>query len=185
MRLRPRIGFERSDSPDSVIAVWTGLGRSPETSVPRRSVSLRRLAGAISCSRRSPVALLEGYHPDAVSHDSRIDAYLATLPADQRQALQRLRAQIARLAPEAVETISYGMPAFRLHGRGLVWYAGWKAHCSIYPLTDSFMEANAKALKGYRRTKGSLHFTPDSPLPEDLVERLVQERLADVESGGQ
>ena len=47
------------------------------------------------------------------------------------------------------------------------------------------MEANAKALKGYRRTKGSLHFTPDSPLPEDLVERLVQERLADVESGGQ
>jgi len=119
-----------------------------------------------------------------VSHDSRIDAYLATLPADQHEALQRLRVQITRLVPDAVETISYGMPAFTLHGRGLVWFAGWKTHCSIYPLTDSFMEANAEALKGYRRTKGSLHFTPDSPLPEELVERLVQGRLADVESGG-
>jgi uncharacterized protein YdhG (YjbR/CyaY superfamily) len=119
-----------------------------------------------------------------VSHDSRIDAYLATLPADQREALQRLRSQVARLVPNAVETISYGMPAFRLHGRGLVWYAGWKSHCSIYPLTDSFLEAHAEALKGYRRTKGSLHFTPDSPLPEDLVERLVEERLADLETGG-
>ena len=119
-----------------------------------------------------------------MSHDSRIDAYLATLPADQHEALQRLRAQITRLVPDAVETISYGMPAFTLRARGLVWYAGWKTHCSIYPLTDSFMEANAEALKGYRRTKGSLHFTPDSPLPEELVERLVQERLADVESGG-
>ena len=51
------------------------------------------------------------YHGDAVTHDSRIDAYLATLPADQREALQHLRAQVARLVPEAEETISYGMPA--------------------------------------------------------------------------
>ena len=119
-----------------------------------------------------------------MSHDSRVDAYLSALPADQHEALRRLRAQIARLVPDAIETISYGMPAFKVRGHGLLWYAGWKTHCSIYPLTDSFSEAHAEALKGYRRTKGSLHFTPDSPLPEDLVERLVQERLAHLETGG-
>ena len=118
-----------------------------------------------------------------MAHDSPIDAYLATLPADQREMLQRLRAQIARLVPDAVETISYGMPALKLHGRFLVSYAGWKAHCSIYPLTGTFLEAHADALKGYGRTKGSLHFTPKKPLPEALVDGLIRERVADLESG--
>ena len=118
-----------------------------------------------------------------MAHDSRVDAYLATLPADQREVLQDLRTQISRLVPEAVETISYGMPAFKLRGRALMWYAGWKAHCSIYPLTGTFLEAHADALKGYRRTKGSLHFRPDAPLPEALVEQMVRARLADLEGG--
>jgi uncharacterized protein YdhG (YjbR/CyaY superfamily) len=115
-------------------------------------------------------------------HDSPIDAYLANVPADQREALQRLRGQIARLVPDAVETISYGMPAFKLQGHALMWFAAWRAHCSIYPLTDSFLEAHADELKGYGRTKGSLHFTLDAPLPEDLVEQLVRARLADLSS---
>jgi uncharacterized protein YdhG (YjbR/CyaY superfamily) len=119
-----------------------------------------------------------------VADDLPIDAYLATLPADQREALQRLRAQIARLVPDAEETIGYGMPAFKLRGRAVVWFAAWKAHCSLYPLTGTFLEAHADALKGYRRTKGSLHFTPDHPLPQALVERLVRARLADLEGGG-
>jgi uncharacterized protein YdhG (YjbR/CyaY superfamily) len=119
-------------------------------------------------------------HPMA---DSPIDAYLETRPADQREALQRLRAQIAKAAPDAVETISYGMPAFKLRGRLLVSYAGWKAHCSIYPLTANFLKEHEGALKGYERTKGSLHFTPGTPLPASLVERLVRERIADLEGG--
>ena len=118
-----------------------------------------------------------------MAHESPIDAYLATLPAGQRETLQHLRAQVARLVPDAVELISYGMPAFKLHGRFLVSYAGWKAHCSIYPLTDTFLKANAEALKGYGRTKGSLHFTPEHPLPEALVERLIRARRADLEGG--
>jgi len=119
-----------------------------------------------------------------MDHDPRIDAYLAGLPVDQREALQRLRAQIARLVPDAEETISYGMPAFKHHGRAVLWFAGWKSHCTIYPLTDSFLEAHAVELKGYGRTKGSLHFTPEASLPEALVEELVRARLADVEGGG-
>jgi uncharacterized protein YdhG (YjbR/CyaY superfamily) len=118
-----------------------------------------------------------------MAKDARIDAYLASLPKDQREVLQRLRAQIARLLPGASETISYGMPAFALDGRAIVWYAGWKKHCTIYPLTDSFLKTHAHELEGYGRTKGSLHFTPQQPLPDALVEQLVRDRLADVEAG--
>jgi uncharacterized protein YdhG (YjbR/CyaY superfamily) len=114
---------------------------------------------------------------------SPIDAYLATRPPDQRAALQRLRAQVVRLVPDAVETISYGMPAFTHDGRPFLWYAGWKTHCSVYPLTGAFLEAHRDELEGYRRTKGSLHFTPEVPLPDTLVEDLVRERLADMAGG--
>ena len=126
--------------------------------------------------------------PDQLRHERRppatIDEYLAKVPAVQRDVLQRLRELIRRLAPQATETIGYGMPGFKLDGRGLVWFAAWKSHCSIYPLTDSFLEAEAEALRPYRRTKGSVHFTPDAPLPDDLVERLVLARVADIERGG-
>jgi uncharacterized protein YdhG (YjbR/CyaY superfamily) len=121
----------------------------------------------------------------AVADESPVDAYLATLPADQREALQRLRAQVARLVPDAVELISYGMPAFKLNGRFLVSFAGWKAHCSIYPLTSAFLAAHADALDGFGRTKGSLHFTPQAPLPETLVESLIRDRVADLERGAE
>jgi uncharacterized protein YdhG (YjbR/CyaY superfamily) len=113
-----------------------------------------------------------------------VDAYLAALPADQRAALERLRARIRQVVPEAEELISYGMPAFKLRGRFLVSYAGWKEHCSIYPLTDTFLAAHADALNGYDRTKGSLHFTQDRPLPDLLVEQLLRARVADLEAGG-
>jgi uncharacterized protein YdhG (YjbR/CyaY superfamily) len=115
-----------------------------------------------------------------VTDDSPIDAYLAGLPAEQRRVLQSLRAQVIGLVPDAVETMSYGMPVFKLGGQPLLWFAGWKAHCSIYPLTDSFLAAHVDELSGYRRTKGSLHFTHDAPLPESLVEELVRAREADL-----
>lgn len=117
-----------------------------------------------------------------MASESPIDGYLATLPAEQRDALQRLRIQISRLIPDAEETISYGMPAFRLNGRAVMWFAGWKSHCSIYPLTDTFLATHADALRAYRRTKGSLHFVPGAPLPEALVEQMVRARLADLEA---
>lgn len=112
-----------------------------------------------------------------------VDAYLAGLPEEQRALLDRLRSRIRELVPDAVETISYGMPAFKLRGQGLVYLAGWKAHCSVYPLTDAFLEAHAAELHGYERTKGSLHFTPERPLPDAVFDRLVLDRVADLEAG--
>ena len=116
-----------------------------------------------------------------MTDSSPVGAYLAKRPADQQEALQRLRTQLSRLLPDAEESISYGIPTFKLGGRAVVWYAGWKSHCTIYPLTDSFLATHRDELEGFGRTKGSLHFTPDAPLPEGIVEGLVRARLADLE----
>jgi uncharacterized protein YdhG (YjbR/CyaY superfamily) len=116
--------------------------------------------------------------------DPRVDAYLAALPADQREVLERLRRDVARLVPEAVETISYGMPAFRLRGRFLISYAGWKDHCSIYAIDDALLEKHADSIRGYGRTKGALHFTKERPLPDALLEDLIELRAGQVEARG-
>ena len=112
---------------------------------------------------------------------AQIDATLAALPADQRTALQALRQTIAAAAPEAVETISYGMPAFRYHGRALVSYAAFKAHCSFFPMSAALIETHRDELAGFATAKGTLRFTPEHPLPNDLVERIVRERMAQVD----
>ena len=110
--------------------------------------------------------------------DPRVDAYLAALPADQRKLLEALRRRIAEQAPQALETISYNMPAFKIGTRFLLSYAAWKRHCSVYPITDDVLRKYDVALEGYGRTKGSLHFSAAQPLPDGLVEDLVRGRLA-------
>jgi uncharacterized protein YdhG (YjbR/CyaY superfamily) len=116
--------------------------------------------------------------------DARVDAYLATLPDEQRAQLERLRGRLADLVPHAIETISYGMPALKLGGRFLVSYAGWKRHCSIYPMRDDVLERHADALRGYATTKGSLHFSAAQPLPDAVLEDLMRARVAELEAGG-
>lgn len=111
-----------------------------------------------------------------------VDAYLAKLPSEQRHALERLRDQIRRLVPESEEAITYGMPTIKVNGRGLLLYAAWKNHLSLYGLSGEFVAAHAAELEGYGGTKGSLHFTPERPFPEPLVEEMVRSRLADLEA---
>jgi uncharacterized protein YdhG (YjbR/CyaY superfamily) len=106
--------------------------------------------------------------------DPDVDAYLDRLPPAQRALLQHVRERIRAVVPDAEEAISYGMPAFKRSGRFFVSYAAWKRHCSIYPLSDEFLEAHRAELEGFGRTKGSLHFTPERPLPDDLLEALVR-----------
>ena len=119
-----------------------------------------------------------------MSTDPRVDAYLAGLPDDQRDQLQALRRRVAELAPQAVETISYNMPAFKLDDHFLLSFAGWKQHCSIYPINDALLDTYAEALRGYGTTKGSLHFTAKQPLPDGLLDDLVRGRVASIGSGG-
>jgi uncharacterized protein YdhG (YjbR/CyaY superfamily) len=117
-----------------------------------------------------------------VATDPRVDAYLAALPAEQRDALNHVREIIARVVPDAEETISYGMPAFNRGGKFFLSYAGWKRHCSLYPLTDEFLAAHRAELEGYGRTKGSVHFTPERPLPDHVIEALARSEVARAET---
>jgi uncharacterized protein YdhG (YjbR/CyaY superfamily) len=119
---------------------------------------------------------------DAAAATAQIDATLAGLPADQRAALQSLREMIAAAAPGAEETISYGMPAFRYRGRALVSYAAFKAHCSFFPMSAELIESLRDELAGFATSKGTLQFTPDHPIPRDLVERIVRERMVQIEA---
>ena len=111
----------------------------------------------------------------------RIAATLAAMPADQRAALESLRATIAEAAPDAVDAISYGAPAFRYHGRPLVAYAAYKAHCSLFPMSPELVERHRDELEGFVIAKGTLQFTPEHPLPDDLVARIVRERMAQID----
>jgi len=111
-----------------------------------------------------------------------IDARLAALPDDQRSALQDLRATIAAAAPEATETKSYSMPAFHYHGRDLVSYDAFKSHCSLFPMGSEVIERHAEKFAAFSTSKGTLRFTPDQPIPKELVELLVRERMAHIDA---
>jgi uncharacterized protein YdhG (YjbR/CyaY superfamily) len=105
-----------------------------------------------------------------------VAGYLAKLPRAQRAALQRLRAQIRAAAPGAEECVSYRVPAFRLNGRMLVWYAAMSRHCSFFP--GGIVHEFKDELRGYETAKGTIRFTPDKPLPAALVRRIVKARIA-------
>ena len=113
-----------------------------------------------------------------------VDDYLAGVPEEDRTALANLRKTIrAAAGPEATEGFSYGIPAFKLHGRPLVAYAALKSHCSFFPMSPAVIEAHKKALAGYETSKGTIRFHADKPLPSTLVRKLVKARLAEVEAG--
>jgi uncharacterized protein YdhG (YjbR/CyaY superfamily) len=106
-----------------------------------------------------------------------VEDYLAALPDDTRDALETLRATIKAAAPEATETISYQMPAFRQDGRFLVSYAAFKDHCSLFPASYAVMASLEKELKPYVSGKGTIRFTVDQPLPGALVTKIVKLRI--------
>jgi uncharacterized protein YdhG (YjbR/CyaY superfamily) len=109
-----------------------------------------------------------------------VDDYLAALPPEPRAALERLRRTIREAAPDAVETIAYGMPAFRQDGRFLVSYAAYKNHCSLFPASQGMKEELGERLDPYVSGKGTLRFRPDRPIPASLVRSIVRIRLREV-----
>lgn len=110
-----------------------------------------------------------------------VDEYLRALPPKQAAALRALRKTIKAAAPAATERISWGVPMFYHHGM-LVAFAAFKEHCSFVPCNGSMVDEYAAKLKGYETTKGTIHFTPEKPLPVALVRRIVKERIAQNEA---
>ena len=117
-----------------------------------------------------------------VQERKKVLAYLASLPADARKSLQRLRRDIKAAAPGAEDCISYGLPSFRLDGRLLVCYKAARSHCSFHPMSTTVIRAHAADLKPYSTSPGTVRFGPGAPLPVRLVRKLVRTRVAELRS---
>ena len=109
-----------------------------------------------------------------------IDDYIAQLAPDQAAALSALRRTVAAAAPDAVEAVSYSMPAFKLGKRVLVYYAAFKDHLSLFPASGSVMDKLGADLQTYFTGKGTLQFTPQKPLPDGLVRQIVAIRRVEI-----
>ncbi len=117
----------------------------------------------------------------ARSCSAEIEAFLAGRPEEMREALEDLRAKIARAAPDAVEGIGYGVPAFKYRGRPLVSFGAGRNHCAFYVQSPDVTEAHADELAAYDTAKGTIRFSPDKPLPARLVAKLVKARIAETD----
>ena len=116
--------------------------------------------------------------PQRARAPKTVDEYMARVPPKFRTALRQLRKTIKAAAPDADEVISYQMPAFRQNGM-LVYYAAFKDHCSLFAVSAQVRRQFSAELKPFVVGKGTLRFTPDRPLPADLVTRIVKARVAE------
>lgn len=108
---------------------------------------------------------------------NNVEEYLASVAdARQRSILERVRTTIKRTVPDAEETISYQMPAYRYHGI-LLYFAAWKNHWGLYPASNSIKETFRDELAHYKQTKGAIQFPWDDPFPDALLIKLIKKRV--------
>ena len=116
------------------------------------------------------------------STSPEIDAFLGGLPVDARNALEDLRRKIREAAPEAVEAIAYGVPAFKYRGRPLVSFGAGRNHCAFYVQSPAVMDSHRDALASLDTAKATIRFRPETPLSRDLVTRIVRARMAETDA---
>lgn len=107
-----------------------------------------------------------------------VEDYIATFPSDVQMILNKIRVTIKKIAPKAIERISYGMPAYITNAKPLVYYAAFKNHIGFYatPMGHSKFE---KELSEYKQGKGSVQFPINKPIPYDLIKRIVEFRVTE------
>jgi uncharacterized protein YdhG (YjbR/CyaY superfamily) len=106
-----------------------------------------------------------------------VEKYIASKPKDVRVALERVRKAIRKAVPKAEETLSYQIPTYKLNGVPVLYFAGWKAHYSLYPASDALVAAFTQELAPYERSKGTIKFPLAEPVPERLIERIARFRV--------
>jgi len=109
-----------------------------------------------------------------------VDSYIKTFSPETQQKLESIRSCIWRKAPDAVESISYGMPAYKTHKKPLVYFAGFNTHIGFYA-TPTGHQAFEEELSRYKQGKGSVQFPISEPLPLELIERIVEFRVLENE----
>lgn len=105
-----------------------------------------------------------------------INEYIKTFPPLVQKVLRKIRSEIKDMVPEAEESISYGMPTFKLNGKNLVHFAGWEKHIGFYP-TPNGIEDFKKELAKYKGAKGSVQFSLSEPIPYALIKKIVKFRV--------
>ena len=105
-----------------------------------------------------------------------VDEYIATHPEDVQAILERVRSTIRKAVPGAEEVISYQIPTYKLNGGAVLYFAGWKQHYSIYPVTDDLIEAFKDELAPYKVSKGTIRFPLSQPVPVTLIGRIAKFR---------
>ena len=116
----------------------------------------------------------------APAEKQKLQTYFARLAPPQRRLLKQLRQALRAAAPGATDAWSYSIPALRLDGKLILWYAAWKAHVSLYPMRAGIVRRYARELAGYEKSKGTVRFPLDRPLPVALVKRLARARLGEL-----
>jgi uncharacterized protein YdhG (YjbR/CyaY superfamily) len=111
---------------------------------------------------------------DIAVHD--IDKYLAEVPENYKTVLENLRQKIKELVPDAREVISYQIPTIKYLG-SLVGFAAFKNHCSFFVMSKALMESMKDELINYKTATATIHFTPEKPLPDALVTKIVLSRM--------
>jgi len=108
-----------------------------------------------------------------------VEEYISSFPSEKQEIMQKIRKIIAQTAPHAIETISYGMPAYKSSGRPLVYFAANTKHLGFYPASTSTVDMFKQA--GFKTTKGSVHLPYNQPLPEEMIIEAVKFRLLENE----
>lgn len=109
-----------------------------------------------------------------------VDDYIDGQPDHVREVLHRVRSVIRKALPKAEEVISYQIPAYKLNGERVIFFAGWKAHYSLYPAGPRLVDAFAEELAPYKVSKGTIRFPLSKPVPSNLIEQIAKFRAKEV-----
>ena len=109
-----------------------------------------------------------------------VDEYIAAQPEAVRPKLEEVRAAIRKAVPEAVEGIGYRMPGYKLHGKPMLYFAGFKEHYSLFAASGTFFTALEDELRGYELRQGTVHFPLTKPVPVKLISRIAKLRAAGI-----